>query len=580
MASRCYRSGVRTLWPTIVLIFLLPLLVAWPLPMHWADKWLTMPAGEAAIHVWGFWATSASKSLFTIDTFAAAWPDGLQAVLADPTNVPLFLLGWPFGAAASYNTVLYGNLVLLGIAGAALARHVGGTPWLGAVVAVTNASVLAAATTGITEQFGIGWLGLFLVALLRALQKRCMKWAVGAGILLALSAAAGPYIGVWAAMLAVGIGIAHLLRADRKRHALPLGLTAAVAGVLVAPLANAILTGRVAGQPGTSEMARQIFSVPANNPGLFRGGVRFGSDMTDPFLPLWITDGAGLPNHTAYMGAAALLIGMVVVYKLRSFWPWLVGALLFSVLSLGPWLMWWGEPLVVGGNPVLAPAGILADNIPFLGRISHWHRAGAVAALLLVPLVSLVGTLRLPKWVPVVAALLVLGDRAVGSPAPWPLPAYSGPDMSVYADLNTTKGAVFVMPTRFPDQLPPRARWRDPALVAQLSHGHPISEAAAMGNQRSTTGQHAGDLLRQLAQTGRIDRGHRDAFRGPGFVWLAVYKRHMQEDAQRDRTWAMCLGQPIATNREVDLYKLDGGVSEQCLSGAFPTGGPRVPAGR
>ena len=150
----------------------------------------------------------------------------------------------------------------------------------------------------------------------------------------------------------------------------------------------------------------------------------------------------------------------------------------------------------------------------------------------------------------------------------------------MYADLEGKQGAVFVMPTRFPDQLPPKAWWRDPALLAQLSHGHPISEAAAMGHTRSSTGQHAGDLLKTLAQTGRIDRGHRDAFRGPGFVWLAVYKRHMRENAQRDRYYSMCFGEPVATNRDVDLYKLDGGVNEQCLSGAVPSGGTRAPGAR
>ncbi len=576
LAARCYRCVVRTLWSTVALILVLPLLVAWPLPVHWADRWLAMPSGEAVIHVWGLWATSAAKSLFNIETFAAAWPDGIQAVLADPVNLPWFLLGWPLGVAGSYNTVLYGNLVLLGIAGAALARHVGGAAWLGVVVAVTNASVLAAATAGITEQFGIGWLGLFVVALLQALRHRCLKAAAGAGVLLALTAAAGPYNGIWAAMLAVGIGVAHLIRSDRLRHLAPLGVTAAVAGMLVAPLAKAVLTGRVAGQPGTSQMARQIFSVPANNPDLFRGGVRFGSDLTDPFFPLWLTGGAGLPNHTAYIGTFALLMALVVVAKRRALWPWLVAALAFSVLSLGPWLIWWGVPLAVGGQPLLAPAGMLADHIPFLGRISHWHRAGAVAALLLVPLVSLVGTLKLPKWAPVVAALLVLADRAVGSPVPWPLPAYVGPDMSVYEALEDSRGAVFVMPTRFPDQLPPRARWRDPALIAQLSHGHPISEAAAMGNKRSTSAQHIGGLLTQMGQTGRIDRGHRATFFRSDFVWLAVYKRHMRDDTQRDRRWAMCFGEVVGSNADVDLYKINDGVNEKCLSGGSHGGKPAV----
>ena len=106
------------------------------------------------------------------------------------------------------------------------------------------------------------------------------------------------------------------------------------------------------------------------------------------------------------LGIIALLIGMGVVWKNRELWYWLAGALAFAVLSLGPWLIWWGQPLLVGGNPLLAPAGILADTLPFFGRISHWHRAGAVSALLLVPLVSRVGSLSLPRWAPILAAAI------------------------------------------------------------------------------------------------------------------------------------------------------------------------------
>ena len=100
-------------------------------------------------------------------------------------------------------------------------------------------------------------------------------------------------------------------------------------------------------------------------------------------------------------------------------------------------------------QPSAGASGDFKDNIRLLGRISHWHRAGAVAALFLVPLVSLVGRVCVPRWVPVLAAMLVLADRAWGSPTPWPLPTTPSPDFTVYEDLSGKKGAVFVMPTRF-----------------------------------------------------------------------------------------------------------------------------------
>ena len=54
----------------------------------------------------------------------------------------------------------------------------------------------------------------------------------------------------------------------------------------------------------------------------------------------------------------------------------------------------------------------------------------------------------------------------------------------------------------------------------------------------------------------------------------------MRESAQRDRFGSMCFGAPVASNADVDLYKLDGGVNEQCLLGAVPSGGPRAPGAR
>jgi len=562
-------------WPLIALILLAPLFAAWPLPLVWSSEWLTLPSGEAGIHVWGLWATTAAQNVFTIETHSIAWPDGVTAVLADPANIPWFLAGWWAGPAAAYNTIIYANMVLLGIAGAALAHTVGGNRWLGIIAGVLNASVLAATTTGITEQLGVGWIGLFIAALVRALRTDSHRMAAAAGLALALCVASGPYNGIWAAFIACAVGVGVMLR--NRAQWRTLATTAVTALALTAPLVRAILTGRIAGQPGTPELATALLRTPGANPQLFRGGIRFGTDLTDPFLPLWVTGGAGMPNHTAYLGAVALLCAVAVVVRKRHLWPWLAGALAFAVLSLGPWLVWMGVPIRFGTSGLLAPAGILADTIPFFSRISHWHRAGAVAALLLVPLVSLAPKLGRNVWLAPALALLLVGDRVVGFPVGWPLPSTAGPDAESYADLKHQEGAVLVLPQRFPDQLGPRARWRDPALMAQLSHQRPISEAAAMGHKRATSGQHGGDLLEELARTGRVDRGHRDAFKGPGFVWLAVYNRHMRPNSQRDSVWSRCLGSPVHRSDAVTIYKLDGGINEQCLGGALPTVGTPAP---
>lgn len=567
---------MRFNWPLILTVLLAPLLAAWPLPVAWASTWLTTPFGEAVIHIWGLWTVAASASIFTIKTHAIAWPAGVEAVLADPINLGWFVIGWPFGPEAAYNTIIYGNLVVMGIAGVCLARTVGGNPFLGVLAAVFNASVLGAATGGITEQLTIGWLGLFLAALIQSLRSDDIRWPCVAGVLLAFTVASGPYIAIWAALCAAVIGLAHLRHRASWR---PLAITAGVGSLLASPLIHAILTGRIAGQPGTSGMARFLLNPPAANTSIFRGGTRFGTDLTDPFLPIGLTGGATTPTYTAYLGIAAFLMAMCVVIRQRHRWPWLAGALLFAVLSLGPWMMWKGAPVVINGDAVAAPVGWLAQSFESVGRISHWHRAGGVAALLLVPLVSLVPRAVPSRAVfPVAAALLML-DRVYGSPVSWPLPTMDGPSMAAHAPLIETPGPVLVQPTRFPDIPPPRARFRDPALLAQLYHHRAISEAGAMGHGLSQGALHANNALERLAASGRVDHGHRTALTGPGYRWLAVYTRQMRTDTNRDARWAACLGAPIAQDDWVRIYDLSPGVHPNCLSGAPSISGSPAPEG-
>ncbi len=570
---------MRLNWPLLALILLAPLAVAWPLPAVFTDQWLTTPFGEAAIHVWGLWTTAAGGNLFKIDTTAIAWPDGAQAILADPINLPWFLIGWPFGPEAAYNTVVYGNLMVLGLAGACLARQVGGVAGLGVLAALINPSVLGAITGGITEHLSLGWLGLFVASLIGALKHHCKKRALLAGILMAITVASGPYNGVWAAAIATAIGLFHLGRQNRALSIGPLAITGGVASLLSAPIVSMVLTQRLPGQPGTTEMARSFFALPAANTNLFRGGIRFGADLSDPWLPIFVTGGTATPTYTAYLGAVALVISTIVVIKTRRHWGWLCGAFVFALLSFGPWLIWNGHPVYFDGNVFLAPAGILADNFPLFTRISHWHRAGGVAALLLVPLVALAPTVINHRWSVPGLAILLCVDRLMGSPVPWPLPTMTGPDTQAYAALSGTPGAVLIQPARFKDIPPPRARYRDPSLLAQLYHQHPVSESGAMGHGLSAAAQHANDLLHRLGESGFADAGHKGAFEGPGFRWLAVYPRQMSENIKRDRNWARCLGQPIVATRNVRLYDLQPGINPMCLRGGAPTGGPPAPEG-
>ena len=106
------------------------------------------------------------------------WPAGVRLVLVDAANLPAFALGQTLGGpAAGYNSVLYFGLVLQGVAGALLARTVGGAPWLGAIAAMACPTLLSNAADGMTEGFAVGWVGVQLAALLRALRGDGKVWA-------------------------------------------------------------------------------------------------------------------------------------------------------------------------------------------------------------------------------------------------------------------------------------------------------------------------------------------------------------------------------------------------------------------
>ena len=569
---------MRTFWPLLIALLIAPMVAAWPLPTAWTSRWVSDPFGEAVVHTWGLWSAAAHGHPFLLNTTTIAWPDGITAVLADPLNLIWFSLGWPAGAESAYNTVVYGNLLILGFSGIILARSVGGNPYIGLTAAVFNPSTLGAVTGGITEVLPIGWLGLFWVSLLRSLQPGQAQWAWPAGIILALCVFGGPYLAVWAALSALPIGVFHLARSGRQALR-PLLIAAGVGIGLSAPLTWSILTGRVAGQPGTSDLAKYLLHPPAASSSIFRGGVRFGADLSDPLLPLPLTGGQAEPTFTAYLGLAAVIMACCVLARRRSLWPWLLGSAFFSVLSLGPWVVWMGSPATVDGLALHAPVGWLATHFEAIGRISHWNRAGGASALLLVPLVSLFPSV----WPRAAAAPLAIGlllvDRIVGSPVPWPMPTFRTPDMAAHAEITNSDGAILVQPNRFHSHPLPQAKYRDPALLAQFYHQHVVSEPGVMGHGLSDAARHAHEVLERIARQGQVEAEHRLALQGPGFRWLAVYHRHMSDDPERDARWARCIGAPVAEDDWVTLYDLSVGIHPVCVTGRPPSAAPPSPEG-
>ena len=556
VALWCRIRPVRRHLPLLLALLLTPLLVAWPLPVVWSKAMLTVPGRDASGHVWTLWAALHEGSPLLGHTDLLGFPDGFSLVLADPGNLPFFALGSWAGPAAGYNTALWGGLLLAGVAGALLARRLGGPAWLGAVLAMAAPPMLAASAEGTTDSFGVGWVLLQLVLLLRFLDAGRVRDGVLATLALAMAWHCGPYNGAWASGIDLTIALWIVARGwsgapSAPRRRLPaLGRAVLVGGsalLLCLPLAWAMLGVRQPNMPGSVNRASLPPAFEA--PSAFRGGLQHGADLLDPWLPLALTGGEAEVSHTAYVGLVALAVAVLAVTRDRRRWPWLAGALAFSLLSLGPTLFLHGRMLTVGGEALPGPAGLLAGACPMLlGWVAHWYRAGAVAALLLVPLVASQGR----GWRGPVLAALVLLDSLLGAPRAWPLPWAEPPTSPALRLLEP--GALVELPR---EQGPPRtlAQWRYRDVLAQVDHSLPIA-GVMMGFPAGQEAQRAYMTVHQAASGNALPEGRRERLLEQGFRWVVLYPHRMARAEKASSGLQRCFGEPVVAQPELQVFDL------------------------
>lgn len=525
----------------------------WPLPRVWDQAVLAAADQEAASHIWGLWAALREGQALVLDTDLLASPDGVRLVLVDPANLPGFALGQALGGpAAGYNAVLLLGILLCGLAGWLLAVEVGGAPWLGAVAAMCCPALLAGAADGQTECFAVGWVGVQLALLLRFLRLGGLVRGLGASFALALCWYGGPYNGLFASGIDAAVGLAALARSRAQlRPSLRwLAIVALPAAALVSPLLYAILFLRDATLPG-SESRAGLPSIESN-PSFFRGGLAHGADLLDPFVPAALTGGEAPVSHTAYLGLVALVAATLAMRGHRHRWPWLAGAFAFAALSLGPWIYVRGEVLRVGDQVVPGPAGLLMMAVPVLGRVTRWYRAGAVATLLLAPLVSLHGRRGPAATLGLVGLLIV--DTLLLSPLVWPLRETPLPAVAAYEALPP--GAVLELPRRTSAE-PPPGQWRDRTALAQTLHGRPLA-GTIMGLPEAVGAPGWQAKVEALMRTGRARAEDLEGLRAAGFRGLALLIRYRPAPPDAIANLNACLGPPTHTDDEVWMYDLEG----------------------
>lgn len=536
------------------MVLLWPLVVAWPLPLVLREALLCAPDQEAATHVWGHWAAWVQGRPLRLDGTLMAWPTGIELVLIDPLAAlvagPALLLDGP---ALGYNLLVWTGLVLAGLTGLALARRLGTPPVPTALLAATCPTLVANTADGMTEGFLVALVVLQAVLLLDLRDRPGPGRLLAAGLAAGATAWAGPYNAVWAGILDLGILVWAL---GRHRAAVPwLAGALALGGAVMGPVAVTIFTARAESLPGGA--ARAGLPAVVENPAIFRGGVRTGADLSDPFLPGLLTGGVADPSHTAYLGLGVLLLAGWAAWRQPRLRPWLAGALGFALLSFGPWLYLGGRALRVGGAPLAGPAGLLMLALPPLARLSRWYRAGAVASLLLAP-VAAAGLARLAR--PRLRGLVLVGllaDLLLLAPLAWPLHTSRPPP----AWPLEGPGAVLELPPVTTGQPPPGA-WRDVGALAQVQHGRPVG-GAFMGLGVSEAARTATALLRDGLRENTLDKATLDKIRARGFRWLAVHRRHISLPAA-SLARLRCAGRVVVSGDDALVVDLEAPPAAAC----------------
>lgn len=521
-------------------LLLLPLVLLWPGPLVFTTELLTHPEREAASHVWGL-ASAELLQPFFVQSPDLSYPDGYSLVVADPGHVPLYaLFGW-LGPAAGYNGLLWLNLLLVGLGGAALAHREQAHPALGAALAMACPTLLASTAEGTTEDFAVGWVLIQLVLLLRLIDQPGWRRALPFAGALAMASYCGPYNGVWAGMLDLCIGL-NLLRERRLAAAKWSVVGALLAGGLVLPQLWA-LGQRTPGLPGTGERAGLPDVIEVTD---YRGGLHHGADLLDPWLPGPLSGGHGEVSHTAYVGLAALLLALWAWRGDRSLRPWILGAVAMIALSLGPYFYFRGEVLTLGDRLALGPAGFLMQALPPLGRLTRWYRAGAVASfLLLVPLLRLS---RTRSWAPWPIAALILADLLLMAPLQWPLHHHPVPQTL------PGQGPLLTWPAQTTD-LPPTGVWRDHSVLHQTVHGRPIpvSFMEPAGPKAARTNR----IVKLWLRSGHLGPREAQQLQDQGWTQLVIYPRLLHGPGAWRSTLSGCLGPPLVDTAEVVLWDLE-----------------------
>jgi hypothetical protein len=408
----------------LALYLVLMAAMTWPVAAHLGSR-VAGANSDAHQYVWTFWRfrrdiLSGGSPFYTRLIF---YPQGISTVSHSSVVIQsllAFVLQGLLSPVATYNVTLLISMVTTAYTSWLLLRYLvrdGRAAFLGSIVFACSPVYMSQAAIGHINYTSAGFIPLFLLFFLRARDLSRLRDAALGGLFLSLTALSNWAYGLFGYLILVLHFAYHLIR---DRVTLLRGpvvriyvFVAGIGAIIVLPAAIPFLesSGEVAptryiGAVGVFVADLAGFLIPSQYHPLFGDLARSIGDHTG---------GANSYERTVFLGFSVLALAVYGARRSRSVRLrfWVVVALLFGILSLGPrlhilgksgfpWLSW----LNVGSTAVRLGVPMKPEWVQMFDEAPPLPLPGA--ALLLLPAFS---TFRAPSRL-AVYVMLALGILA------------------------------------------------------------------------------------------------------------------------------------------------------------------------
>ena len=469
-------------------MFILACLATYPLVINLDNALIGHPKGDSFEMMWLIWWLK--KAAFNPALSAATipllfHPHGLTLPLIN-TQIGAHILALPFaavfGAVSAYNIAMIMSLALSGVTAYFLGLNLTGNKLASIVCGLVWAffpNKMGHALSGHLYQVAVFWIPLYVLCLLRALDRPTLRSGMVVGVFAVLVASVHlvhvVYFLLPVTMLLVVMDWQHKKPDYWSRNRVALfGGALAVFSVLLGPVYLPVVVKAVGGEmeymPATGLVGFSVdlmsFVLPAPN---------------NPVLRLFpaLRDLSGAVNITysesiAYLGIVPIILAFMAIYRnYRALSGWLVLGATTMVLSLGPLLKVGGRVVEAQidniSSPIVLPYAVLA-NLPFFEWSRTPARLHSTTHLVLAILVAYGAAILIEKfkvkWHKVGVTCMLSAVIFFEYLVAFPFPLTGTESRKVHTIAKTESGAVLPLPVT--------NGAANEALFGQTINEHPI----------------------------------------------------------------------------------------------------------